>query len=332
MISVIVPVYQCEKYLSRCIDSILNQTFSDLEIVLIDDGSTDQSPRICDEYKKQDNRVKVVHQENKGVAAARNSGLDIAKGNYITFVDSDDYIEPDMYEQMMEKAIQYDCDVIMCDCVKDFPDKSQIYSHDIRAGYYSHIQLKSEYYPHLLIMENVEYPATISNWLLLFKKSLNKVRYVEGVRFSEDLLFGAQLLLYAKSFYYLKGKPYYHYVMNESSATHTFQKDKWNDYKVLYSAAEKFFLSHAKFDFRHQLDLMLLFFVYNAVEELSSTRRLSRLERKSLSNSILSDIQVKQMFYRLNILSLPISWKLKIITYLYKYRLLFIYSLIKKLT
>lgn len=103
-ISIIVPVYQAEKYISKCIESIVNQTYKNLEIILIDDGSTDRSGEICDEYGKKDNRIVVVHNKNKGVSVARNCGLDIATGDYITFVDSDDYIDLQMYSESLAKA------------------------------------------------------------------------------------------------------------------------------------------------------------------------------------------------------------------------------------
>ena len=102
MISVIVPVYKTEKFLSDCIKSILNQTYHDLEVILVNDGSPDSSGQICEEYAKKDSRIKVIHQENAGVASARNTGLNLAAGEYITFVDSDDYICPQMYEEMTE--------------------------------------------------------------------------------------------------------------------------------------------------------------------------------------------------------------------------------------
>ena len=111
---------------------------------------------------------------------------------------------------MMEKAEQYDCDVVMCDCVKEFGDKSELYTHEIRSGYYSREQLEKEYFPHLLIMPNVEYPPTISNCLCLFKNKNIKLRYEEGIRFSEDLLFGAELMYQALSFYYMKDCCFYH--------------------------------------------------------------------------------------------------------------------------
>lgn len=108
-VSVIVPVYNVKDYLERAVDSLLNQTLSEIEIILIDDGSTDGSGDICDKYAEKDKRVIVLHQKNSGVSAARNNGLKLAKGEYIGFVDSDDYAEPDMYEVLYNNAVENDC-------------------------------------------------------------------------------------------------------------------------------------------------------------------------------------------------------------------------------
>lgn len=113
-ISCIVPVYNVEKYLRRCVDSILNQTFTDFELILVDDGSLDNSPAICDEYAVKDSRIKVIHKVNGGVSSARNVGLDVAKGEWICFVDSDDLIEADYMQKMYEAAINNNSDFIMC--------------------------------------------------------------------------------------------------------------------------------------------------------------------------------------------------------------------------
>ena len=104
LISVVVPIYRVEKFLKRCVDSILNQTYKNIEVILVDDGSPDNCGLMCDEYKKQDHRVKVIHKQNSGLGYARNSGLDIAKGEFVSFIDSDDYISLDMYEKMYELA------------------------------------------------------------------------------------------------------------------------------------------------------------------------------------------------------------------------------------
>lgn len=321
-VSVIVPVYKAERYLRRCVDSILSQTLEDLEVILVDDGSPDTCPQLCDFYSKKDLRVRVIHQKNAGVAAARNKGLEAAVGEYITFVDSDDYIEPSMYSAMMKIAKEYNSDVVMCDCLKEYSDHAEPYTHDIRPGFYTREELEKEYYPHLLMMENLEYPATISNWLCMFRNTpaLAGIRYEVGIRYSEDLLFGAQLLRQANSFYYMKDCNLYHYFMNDQSATHKYVPDKWNDYRKLYQKIFENFADDQVFDFRLQIDLCLLFFVYNAVGDIYGVRQLSTQEKNERIRAILSDDLVRSMFERLKICRLNISYKQKIITLCYKYR------------
>lgn len=113
-ISVIVPIYRVEKYLPACIDSILNQTFTDFELILVDDGSPDRCPEICDETAKRDARVRVIHQANAGLSAARNAGIEVAHGAWLSFVDSDDYIAPQFYEKLYQTAQRTDADCVMC--------------------------------------------------------------------------------------------------------------------------------------------------------------------------------------------------------------------------
>ena len=339
-ISVIVPVFRAEKYLVRCVDSILSQSYSDLELILVDDGSPDSCPQICDNYARKDKRVRVIHQKNAGVSEARNAGLDAATGEYITFVDSDDWIDPEMYQKMMEKASEYDCDLVICDCVKEFPDHSEIYSHDIRAGYYDYTQLKREYYPHLLMMENVEYPATISNWLCLFRQSQRQpiqqdgqindqirkpnkfhLRYVKGIRYSEDLLFGAQVMYQARSFYYMKGEAYYHYdCTNTLSATHNKPKNLWENHLRLYHAICSAFGNVEDYDFSEQMDKVLLFLVYNAGNSYTSGSQEEKKEKLAALRKILNEPVVRQMFRRMKVHALPISQGLKVLTYAYKYQ------------
>lgn len=117
-VSIIVPIFNTEQYLSRCLDSIESQTFNDWECILINDGSTDKSENICNEYANKDSRFKVINQKNSGVSAARNAGLDVAKGEWIGFVDSDDWIEPNMYEFLYQNAKDNNADVVICGFVK----------------------------------------------------------------------------------------------------------------------------------------------------------------------------------------------------------------------
>ena len=220
----------------------------------------------------------------------------------------------------MEKVTEYNCDVVMCDCVKDDGVIQTPYTHDIRAGFYDYDQLKEEYYPHLLMMENVEYPATISNWLLLFRRKVaSSVRYIEGVRYSEDLLFGAQLLYNAKSFYYMKGEFYYHYWMNNESASHTFKKDKWKDYITLYNASLNIFKDNKVI--LNQTYIMLLFFLYNYINDVILIKKLSTNEKLLYIENILNDGYITKLFKKIKISKLLISPKQKIITYMYKYKI-----------
>ncbi len=124
LISIIIPVYNVEKYLRECLDSVLAQTYKNLEVILIDDGSPDSCGKICDEYAAKDNRIKVIHQTNQGVSAARNVGLDAARGEYIGFVDSDDYIQPDMYEYLYQLISKDNADIAMCNVIQTDTFKS----------------------------------------------------------------------------------------------------------------------------------------------------------------------------------------------------------------
>ena len=231
---------------------------------------------------------------------------------------------------MFEIIEQYQCDVVMCDCVKEFGTHKELYTHDIRSGYYNEKQLKEEYYPHLLMMENVEYPATISNWLCVFKNKRGgkdfAIEYEPGIRYSEDLLFGARLLRQADSFYYMKGQAYYHYCMNPESVTHKFVPDKWQDYQKLHRKIEEYFENDKTFDFQHQIDLCLLFFLYNAVGDIWREQSLNTHEKRRMVLNILKDNKVKKMFRRINIFKLPISNKLKVITLLYKYQFVWLFT------
>ena len=121
-ISVIVPVYKVEAFLRRCVDSILSQTYKNLEVIVVDDGSTDETAGILERYAARDERVVIVHQPNAGLVAARETGIASATGEYVTFVDGDDTIEPDMYERLMANALKYDADISHCGMVFDFPD------------------------------------------------------------------------------------------------------------------------------------------------------------------------------------------------------------------
>ena len=130
-VSVIVPVYNVEKYIHRCVDSILGQTFSDLELIRVDDGSPDNCPSICDEYAAKDNRVRVIHQENRGLSAARNAGLDVMAGEFVSFVDSDDWLEDSFLEVMLKHIWNEESDIAMCGVRKVWQENVEDYRESV---------------------------------------------------------------------------------------------------------------------------------------------------------------------------------------------------------
>lgn len=180
-ISVIIPVYKVEEYLPRCLDSIISQTYNNLEIILVDDGSPDSCGKICDEYAERDERIRVIHKENGGVAKARNTGLDAATGDYVGFVDSDDWIENDMYELLMKNALSYNADISACgECIYE---DGKVISEEVSGE--------------IVLRDNIETrKSTVVGgsmgliWNKIYRKSV-----VENVRFSpeygcsEDLMF-----------------------------------------------------------------------------------------------------------------------------------------------
>lgn len=120
LISVIVPIYKVEQYLNQCISSIVNQTYKNLEIILVDDGSPDQCPQMCDEWAERDSRIKVIHKANGGLSDARNAGLEVCSGEYLAFIDSDDWIEPDYVEKMLDAAVTEKADIVACTFVNEY--------------------------------------------------------------------------------------------------------------------------------------------------------------------------------------------------------------------
>lgn len=210
LISIIVPVYNTAIYLPKCIESIQRQTLTDLEIVMIDDGSTDDSLVICKEYALHDNRIKIIHKENGGLSSARNVGLDCATAPFVGFVDSDDYIESTMYEHLYHALVKFKADVASCGVYDVFENSTKVRSWVDECFVISAVQeckraLGGKH--DLTIMPNK-----------LFKKELfSQIRFPEGKITEDDFIF-TRLLLQAKQVAVLT-KPYYYYIHRSNSIT-----------------------------------------------------------------------------------------------------------------
>lgn len=220
LISIVVPVYNVAEYLHECIDSIINQTYKNIEIILIDDGSTDNSGEICDEYAKKDNRIIVVHQENKGPNSARKKGIIIAKGNYIGFVDGDDWIEPKMYEHMLAKITEFNSDIVECGCIKQSKVNS-IFSFEKDCNIFVDKYLRNILIKQLFIGSVQDIYITPNLCFKLIKKN-NLIKILEAfdynIVYGEDLVCTLYLIYYIKKITYIN-QPYYHYRIRQESTT-----------------------------------------------------------------------------------------------------------------
>ena len=227
LVSVIVPIYNTEKYLDRCIKSIVNQTYKNLEIILVDDGSPDNCPSICDNWAKIDSRIKLVHQKNSGVSAARNAALDLAGGEYIGFVDSDDFIEPDMYSLLVQKSVDTDAGCASCGFVFDYIDGRD--SVLIKA---EDFVLNGDDILKNYIADKLIRPETANK---IYKKFLfDNVRFNPDIHYAEDLLINYELLKNAKTAVGISDC-LYHYVQESgnSSTTALITPYRAQSYRVL---------------------------------------------------------------------------------------------------
>lgn len=211
LISVIVPVYNVEKYLERCVNSILRQTYEMLEIILVDDGSTDASSKMCDAFAKKDERIKVVHKENGGLSDARNAGLRVASGDYIGYVDSDDWIENDMYETMYRACVENDAPLCVCRYFREYADRTE------GGGSGACIPLSREELLRIYIGGHEQYVIYNSVWSKLFHREL-----VEGVEFpkrrnSEDIMYTTRAFCSLDKAVYLD-ECLYHYVLDREGS------------------------------------------------------------------------------------------------------------------
>lgn len=209
LISVIVPIYNVEKYLDRCVDSIINQTYKNLEIILVDDGSPDNCPKMCDDYAEKDSRIKVVHKENGGLSDARNVGMEVATGEYVSFIDSDDYISLDFYETLLETIVDNDSDIVECGVVKFYEDNNfDEYSDDLKVTNYDTLYALDG-----LINEN---PFKQHVWNKLYKSNIVlDIPYAVG-KLNEDEFWTYQIFGKAKKVTRINKTMYYYFQRGSS--------------------------------------------------------------------------------------------------------------------
>lgn len=237
-LSVIVPVYNVEKYLLECVNSIQTQTYKDLEIILVDDGSKDKSGEICDEIAASDPRVSVVHKQNGGLMAAWKTGVTYANGEYIGFVDSDDWIDEDMYSVLIESAEKDKADLVVCGLVKEYENGQQIYAGNIpKQGLYIGKEIEEKIYPVYFSGNNyASRGITVNKVTKLYKREI-LIDLLSGlsdeISIGEDLLTTFKYLIKSKRVTILGGFYPYHYRIHNQSMIKAYSDNKYEKIESL---------------------------------------------------------------------------------------------------
>ncbi|MCI8358474.1 MAG: glycosyltransferase [Lachnospiraceae bacterium] len=292
MISIIVPIYNVEKYLPQCIESICDQTYRDLEIILVNDGSTDGCRSICEHYRKKDSRIVVIHKENEGLVNARKTGVSAASGEYIAYVDGDDWIEPSMYERMYRAITEQNVDVVMCGRYEDTGNVHKAVFQGIPEGKFDKQALIEQVYTKMIVNDLFfEWGIFPSVWDKLFRRGCIErfqMEVDERIVMGEDAACVYPCLLNANSIY-IMSECLYHYRQTTSSMVKRAQdyaKER-EQFRILYRSVNEQFEKYASiYDLRQQWKKYVLFLMipradglYAGYEELAYLFPFSKVKR-----------------------------------------------------
>lgn len=234
LVSVVVPIYNTERYLRRCVDSIINQTCENLEIILVDDGSPDKCGKICDEYAKKDKRVRVIHKENGGLSEARNAGIEASEGEYVTFIDSDDWVHDQYVEKLYKLLVESNSDIASCGLVKATSEYIKADASKVEIYDYSNIealeQLMGRFYTQLCI-----------TCAKLYKTNLFKETRFPVGRLHEDEATTYKVIFKAKKIILTTAPLYYYWQRSDSIMGVEFNKNGWMDALEAYKERGEFF-------------------------------------------------------------------------------------------
>lgn len=282
MISVIVPVYKVEQYLPQCIDSILNQTYRDIEIILIDDGSPDACGKICDIYAGKDKRIKTFHKNHGGLSETRNYGIIKSSGEYLAFVDSDDWIEPDMYEELINVAKEHQAEIVCSGFFYEYPDRTEI-ATVLDKKYVNNIDL---------VKSLINGKINIHAWNKLYHKTVfNEVSFLEG-RVYEDVLLMHNIFLKVPLLVCIS-KPLYHYRKNRKGAItlDMSMENLINDW-LAHKSRYDFFLQDNRFNTDKEImDKLLYYYCASTIMRVLIWYHACSDEEKEQYGYYLKDIQ-----------------------------------------
>lgn len=305
-ISIVVPVYNVEKYLNQCVDSILDQTFTDFELILVDDGSKDSSSQICDEYADKDERVLVVHQTNGGQVKARKAGLNLATGEYIQFVDSDDWLELNALETVCKSAKENNADIVTFDSYFCYSNRRLPVKQPIESGIFNKTELIDKIYPKMIYSGRFFYFGIYAAmWNKIFRRSLltpNMVNVDPRLKIGEDGVTTFACFLDAKKVCVLGGKHLYNYRDNNISITRSYCSDQFDNAKLLIKTLRDVSSQKNTYNLNDQIDYYLMYNIYSIfVEEFYYIYKKSYLKRIKYLKNIAKDKEVIQIASHMNI-------------------------------
>lgn len=273
IISIIIPVYNAEKTLCRCVDSIINQTFCDWEVLMIDDGSTDNSPFICDKYGDADSRFRVFHKKNGGVAAARQIGLINAKGEYVIHVDSDDWIDCMMLENMYSHIKKNNADVLICDYYVNTDIQQTYVKQDVQS-------LKP-----IDVLHNLFQSLHGSLWNKLVRKSVfdkYNIFFIPNINYCEDVLIWVQLLQYPEVKIIYDNNAYYHYYMNSKSITNAYTRNTYTMRCAYYESLCQLLPDNFEYEKRKvRLDILFEAYMHQVISNAEAWKELLFYNKKA---------------------------------------------------
>ena len=226
LISVIIPVYEVEKYIEKCLDSVINQTYTNLEIILVEDGSKDNSSKICDEYAKKDKRIQVIHKENAGVSSARNTGLDKANGKYIAFIDSDDYVDKEYIEYLYNEITKNNADISICGTI-DIDENENVCKESKKIEKTLNLEETLQE-----LLQEKYYSSVV--WAKMYKAELaKKVKFNENLKIAEDFDYLYNIIKNLEKTRVNTTKSLYYYKIRTNSATTNSYNENWGKEIVL---------------------------------------------------------------------------------------------------
>lgn len=318
-VSIIVPVYNAERLLSKSIESLQKQTLKDIEIILINDGSTDKSLEICQKHAIKDSRIKIIDKLNAGVSSARNSGLEIAKGEYVGFLDADDWVEPVMYLNMYENMKKFQSNVCISNYILTDNNENEIIKLNFDKQVLNKKEILEKLIPNILAPSDLDSGgSTIMGnvWRLLIKRNfLEKtgISFKEEITFMEDTIFVLELFLKSKVIS-VDHNAYYHYVINSNSLTQTYQKDNTQRSMIVFNYIKKILDKENVIEiYESRLDIRYANDAIGSLNNLFNKKNDESLKYKiSKAKTICKDYKLKEILKKVDTEKYTIRKKLVI--------------------